>query len=96
MDDKEKEILVEKMTDNLPTLRKKLNLSQEELANILGYSRYTIMSIETRKQKMTWNMFLSLVLLFDKNKDTSILIKALDIYTDDLDSCLKQSETKLR
>ena len=77
------------MTENLPVLRKKLKLSQEGLAQIIGTSRYTVMLIETRKRRMTWNTFLSLILLFDKNADTSVLLRVLDIYTEQLDGYLR-------
>lgn len=80
-----RDLLVERMADNLPVLRKKLKLSQEELAKIVGSSRYTVMLYETKKRKMPWNIFLTLVLLFDKNEETSPLLKALDIYTEDLE-----------
>lgn len=89
-----KELLMDRMTENLPVLRKKLKLSQEMLAQIIGSSRYTVMLMELRKRNMTWNTFLSLVLLFDKNPDTSLLLKALDIYTSELDSYLKLEFTK--
>lgn len=85
-----RDILIEKMTENLPVLRKKLKLSQESLAHFIGSSRYTVMQIETKKRRMTWNTFLSLVLLFDKNDETAVLLRALEIYTDELDSMLKQ------
>ena len=78
------------MTENLPVLRKKLKLSQENLAKFIGSSRYTVMLIETKKRRMTWNTFLSLVLLFDKNEETAVLLRALEIYTDELDNMLKQ------
>ena len=84
-----KDLLMERMTDNLPVLRKKLKLSQEALAQVIGSSRYTVMLMDLRKRKMTWNTFLSLVLLFDKNPDTSILLRALGIYTDEFDSFIK-------
>ena len=35
-------------------------------------------------------LILSLVLLFDKNEETAILLRALEIYTDELDNMLKQ------
>lgn len=85
-----REMLIDKMAENLPVLRKKLKLSQEKLADFIGSSRYTIMLIENKKRKMTWNMFLSLVLLFDKNEETAVLLRALDIYTDQLDNIIKQ------
>lgn len=80
-----RDILVERMADNLPVLRKKLKLSQEELAKIVGSSRYTVMLYETKKRNMPWNIFLTLVLLFDKNEETSPLLKALEIYTEELE-----------
>jgi len=85
-----RDVLIDKMTENLPVLRKKLKLSQEGLAEIIGSSRYTVMQIETKKRRMTWNTFLSLVLLFDKNEETAVLLRALGIYTEDLDNLIKQ------
>ncbi len=84
----EREILIERMTDNLPIFRKKLKLSQERLASFIGSSRYTVMQIESKKRKMTWNTFLSLVLLFDKNEETALLLRVLKIYTEDFDQLL--------
>ena len=83
-----REKLIDNMTENLPVLRKKLKLSQEGLAQMIGTSRYTVMLIETRKRRMTWNTFLSLILLFDKNNDTSVLLRVLEIYTEQLDAYL--------
>ncbi len=85
-----RDILIDKMTENLPVLRKKLKLSQESLAEFIGSSRYTVMLIENKKRRMTWNTFLSLVLLFDKNEETAVLLRALDIYNNELDSMLKR------
>jgi len=84
------EKLIDNMTDNLPVLRKKLKLSQEALANIIGSSRYTVMLMETKKRRMTWNTFLSLVFLFDKNEESAPLLRALGIYTEELDGIIKQ------
>ncbi len=86
-----KEGLIDNLTENLPVLRKKLKLSQEALASIIGSSRYTVMLYETKKRKMPWSVFLTLVLLFDKNDETSPLLKALGIYTDELENFLLQS-----
>jgi len=85
-----REKLIDNMTENLPVLRKKLRLSQEGLAKIIGTSRYTVMLIETKKRRMTWNTFLSLLLLFEKNQDTAVLLRVLGIYTDQLDAYFRQ------
>lgn len=55
---------IEKMTNNLPTLRAKLRLSQAELGELIGVTRQQIVAIENHKRKMSWSIFLSLVLFF--------------------------------
>ena len=85
-----REILVDRMAENLPVLRKKLKLSQDGLAGIIGSSRYTVMLIETKKRKMAWSTYMALVLLFEKNPDTSMLLHAFNIVTDELDAYLRR------
>ncbi len=85
-----REILLDRMTENLPVLRKKLKLSQENLAQVIGSSRHTVILIETKKRRMTWSTFLALVLLFDKNEETASLLRMLEIYTAELDGLLGQ------
>lgn len=83
MDTINREKLIQNMTENLPMLRTRLGLTQEELADKLGVSRSTVVSIENKKRDMTWNTFLSLVLLFIKNESTNKLLNVLEIYTDE-------------
>ena len=90
MDESKREILIKNMVDNLPMLRKKLDISQKELADMIGVTRNTITNIECRKTNMTWNMFLSLILIFTKNKDTDKLLNILEIYTDELNELIKR------
>ncbi len=82
-------LLVRNMTTHLPALRTVLGLTQEELAQKIGVSRGTVIAIETGKREMTWNTFLSLVLLFTKNEATDRLLQVLEIYTDDLNAFIK-------
>ena len=78
-----REKLIRNMTENLPMLRTRLGLTQEELADKIGVSRSTILSIENKNREMTWNTFLSLILLFTKNETTNKLLNVLEIYTDE-------------
>ena len=80
---------ITKMAENLPTLRTKLNMTQEELAALIGVSRSTVILFEKGQRQMTWNTFLSLILIFSKNSDTNKLMKALDIYTDELENIFR-------
>lgn len=43
-----KKELIEKMADNLPMLRTKLNFTQEEIASMIGVSRHTVISMEIK------------------------------------------------
>ena len=87
------EVLREKVTknmaENLAMLRTKLDLTQEQLANLIGVSRHTVMQIENKKVKLSWSNFLSLLLIFTKNSETDKLLNILEIYTDELNSELK-------
>lgn len=89
MDEKQKNVLIENMVTNLPTLRAKLGVSQTELSTKIGMSRSTIAAIENRKRNMTWNVFLSLILIFTKNKETDKLLSVMEIYTDELNTFIK-------
>lgn len=85
-----KEELIDNMTENLPVLRAKLNMTQEDLANKIGLSRGTIISIENNKRTMTWSTFMSLVLLFSYNDRTKALLEVMDIFTKDLHEYLEE------
>ena len=90
MNTNQKELLIKNMTENLPTLRKKLDISQEELSEKIGVSRSTIAGIENKKRTMSWNMFLSLLLIFIKIEDTDKLLNVMGIYTDELNAFIKK------
>ena len=54
----DKDGLVEKFVYQLPILRAVLDMSQDDVGEIVGLSRQTYSSIETRKRKMTWSLWL--------------------------------------
>ena len=60
-----------------------------QLANLIGVLRHTIMQVENKKAKLSWNTFLSLLLVFIKNPETDRLLNILEIYTDELNNELK-------
>ena len=92
MEAEEKARIMKNMIDNLSILRSKLNISQEQLAGLLGVTRQTISSFESGQRKMTWSVFLALVLIFFRNEPTKNLLVALDIYTPALNSYLNVSK----
>ena len=75
---------VEILVENLPSLRARIGITQEELASILGVSRQTYYSLETGKREMSWPIFLAIVFIFDSVRETSEMIRDLGIYPIDL------------
>lgn len=68
--DAERETLIARMVEEIPVLRLKIGMSQDEMASLLDISRQTYSSIENKKRKMTWRLYLSLVLIFYHNELT--------------------------
>ena len=91
IDDAFKDNLIELLTEELKVLRAKAGISQQELAKRIGISRQTYGVIESRKQRMTWNTFLSLLFLFEKNEGTSKIIRQIGAYPPELESYLNMN-----
>ena len=45
--------LIEILTDELPVLRAKIGVSQDDISSIVGISRQTYSAIETKKRTMS-------------------------------------------
>lgn len=71
---------IEKLTEELIFLRTKLGLSQDELGNMLGLSRQTYSTLETKKRMMTWATFLSLIFIFDNHVQTHEIIRNTGLF----------------
>ncbi len=90
----DKTMLMERMAKNLSVFRTKLGVSQEDIAERLGITRQTISAFESGQRKLTWSVFLALVLLFFRNQETKRLLVAFEIYTPELDSFLTIPDEK--
>ena len=84
LSEKEKYALIKKLTPELPLLRAKAEISQEEIANIIGTSRQTYGAIERRTRKMSWNTYLSLVWFYDYNRKTHKMIRNMNAFPHEL------------
>lgn len=78
----DKDKLIDLLIDELPVLRAKIGLSQEELSNIIGISRQTYSTFETGKRKMPWNTFLSILFVFSNNEKTAPILEACGAFPD--------------
>ncbi len=79
-----KDSYIEVLTENLLPLRTKADITQEELAAMIGLSRQTYYALETRRRPMSWNTFLSLVLFFDTNVETHSMLRDINAFPTDL------------
>lgn len=79
-----KDSYIEVLTDNLLPLRIKADITQEELASMIGISRQTYYAIENQRRQMSWNTYLSLMLFFDTNVRTHSMLRGINAYPTDL------------
>lgn len=82
--DIDKEKLIDILTEELPVLRAKIGISQDDISRIIGISRQTYSSIETKKRRMTWSSFISIVLFYEQNETTRPLIEGIGAYPEEL------------
>ena len=91
-----RERLIAQLTDELPAIRARLSISQDQLASRAGISRQTVSLIETRKQTMTWVTFMAMLALFENNRESLSQLSLLGFFdSDDFAVCMtinKQEE----
>ena len=80
------------MAENLPVLRAKFGLTQQELGSKIDVSRQTIVAIETKKREMSWSVFLALLTVFRENEITSKLLPIFGLETKELHDFLVSAQ----
>lgn len=76
--------LIDALTAELATLRAKAEISQGDLAALLGISRQTYSTIEGGSKKMSWGIYLSLLLYYDYNVKTHTMIRNIGAFPEEL------------
>lgn len=79
-----KDFLIEQLTNNLEILRAGAKLTQESTAKAIGISRQTYCQIENGNTKMSWSVYLSLLLLFSSIPCTADLLGKLGIRVEEI------------
>ena len=92
--DLDRDKLIEILTEELPSLRARIGVTQEELSNLVGISRPTYSAIETKKRKMSWNVFLSLLMFFTQNEKTEPIIDVIGAFPEGLKRALNINNRK--
>ena len=89
LDEAQKEQLIDILTGKLKVLRAEMKISQQDLAKRLGISRQTYVAIENKSQKLAWNNFLALLLIFKSNDNTAKMIDWIGAYPLELEQYIK-------
>lgn len=89
-----KRIAIDILVDELPALRARIGISQDQLAEYVGLSRQTLSAIETRKRPISWQTFLSIVLYFTLNMKTNTTLKLLPGFIETLQKCFDYDESE--
>ena len=92
--DKIRHNLIELLRSELPVLRTKAKVSQEEIASKIGVSRQTFSSIETGKREMSWTVFLALIAFFQNNDSTRQMLDNFEGLSDGLEKQLSSDFKK--
>ncbi len=82
MNNDAKKRLIDILTGELPSLRAKIGISQDELSRRIGISRQTYSLIETGKQPMTWITFMALIAFFENNEKTLSTLSVIGLFDD--------------
>ncbi|MEE1086810.1 MAG: helix-turn-helix domain-containing protein [Schaedlerella sp.] len=67
------------LAENMPILRKMLNLTQQDLADRVGVTRQTIANIENTGTFKKWSTFLAVMFIFYFQEKSKEYLVGLDI-----------------
>ena len=81
MTEEDKKLMVARMKDAMPVMRKTLKLTQSELSTLSGVSRSVISNVERGKQKLGWDAFVAITAVFRANPTCD---KLFDVFGIDL------------
>ena len=84
--------LMEQFRNELPVLRARVRVSQENIAKKIGISRQTYSGIETGKREMTWTTFLALLAFFQNNEQTKPMIDQINGFSDSMTKVMESPE----
>ena len=82
--EEDKQRLIDILTDELPLLRARAGIPQDDLAKVIGFTRQTYSAIERKVRPMSWNIYLALIFFFDTNVLTHNEIRSIGAYPGDI------------
>lgn len=94
MDQINKEELIDKFIYELPILRARIDMTQDEISEIAGLSRQTYSALETRKRNMTWSNFMALLFFFYFNPATREAVESSGLFPEKLREIMSLNRRK--
>lgn len=82
--EEEKDKFISALAPELVMLRTKAEISQEDLAALIGVSRQTYGAIERKSRKMSWSTYLSLIMFYDFNQKTHRLLRSIESFAHEI------------
>ncbi len=82
------------MAENLPMLRMRMGITQDELAELTGSSRQMLSLMEREVRPMLWDTFMSMICVFRMNSATRDILAFLGIYTQELEEFINVSDSE--
>ena len=76
--------------NELPVLRARLGITQEMLAIKVGCSRQTVNAVENRKKEMTWQLFMAILAVFNREESTKKMIDDIPGFNEKLNMVLNE------
>ena len=70
-----KELCCIQLVNDLPVLRARIGISQEDVAAKIGVSRHTYNSYEAKKRPIPWSVCIALITFFNSNSKTREMMK---------------------
>jgi len=70
----------ERMAEYLPVLRTAAKLTQNQIAKRLAITRASVINFENKKRRMSFSIYLALVLIFMENDDSKKLLESFELY----------------
>lgn len=88
MDQISKEELIDRFIYELPLLRARIDMTQDEVSELVGLSRQTYSALETRKRRMAGSNFMALLFIFYFNPSTRDTVENDGLFPDKLKNLL--------
>lgn len=85
---------IDRLTDNLKTLRAAAGLSQLEMANAIGVSRATYTNYENKRVEMPWSTYLAIMCYFIHCEKTQKILTALNLTVPSWATTQKKKQNK--